>query len=503
MTDDVNDGPTKDSSTEPDVAATGADGSSDAAAAELARLRAENESLRTQLDTHRPRGGGGRKWTSIVLAFVTAVLVPLSVITVWTQATLLNTDQYVSTVAPLAENEAVQQRVSELITEEIKNEVDFQAAVEEVLPTEPAALSALAGPIASAAESLVGTVVQEIVGSDAFATVWEEANRAGHEVVVAVLTGEGSSLIATDGGQISIDLSGILGSIGDQLSGLLGEDLAARIGLDDVNAEVVLLQSDDLARAQEAVSVLDTLSWLVPLVTLLLLVLVVLIAADRRKGFRRVGLALTISSLITLALLAILRNRLVSDAQDEAAASAVLDTLLRFLIQELRVTTIAGLAILFGVWLFGGSRSAATTRSWGNSLLGRVSNVDDASSVGAVPIWVARHRTGLLAAALAVGGLVLLMWTRPTGWVVILIAVVTGLVMLGIEAVARVGVQAVDAEGAALDAASKEAAATAAATPAVSSTASTAAMAPTGDSSETAEATAGATESTGAPTGDA
>ena len=85
MTDDVNDGPTKDSSTEPDVAATGADGSSDEAAAELARLRAENESLRTQLDTHRPRGGGGRKWTSIVLAFVTAVLVPLSVITVWTQ----------------------------------------------------------------------------------------------------------------------------------------------------------------------------------------------------------------------------------------------------------------------------------------------------------------------------------------------------------------------------------------------------------------------------------
>ena len=72
MTDDVNDGPTKDSSTEPDVAATGADGSSDEAAAELARLRAENESLRTQLDTHRPRGGGGRKWTSIVLAFVTA-----------------------------------------------------------------------------------------------------------------------------------------------------------------------------------------------------------------------------------------------------------------------------------------------------------------------------------------------------------------------------------------------------------------------------------------------
>ena len=45
-------------------------------------------------------------------------------------------------------------------------------------------------------------------------------------------------------------------------------------------------------------------------------------------------------------------------------------------------------------------------------------------------------------------GLVVLFADRPTGWTVLLIALVTGALMLGIEALSRIGRQAASAAGA-------------------------------------------------------
>ena len=411
---------------------------------ELERLRAENEQLRSQLTESHDRSGA-RRWGSIILAVVAAIMIPISVVTVWTQAIVLDTDQYVSTVAPLAKHEAVQERISTVITEEINAAVDFGELIDENLPEE---LALLAGPLSGGAESLVARAVDEIVQSDAFATVWEEANRVGHEIVVAVLSGEGSELIDTADGRIVITLEGLVEQVGERLEGLLGEDLAAQLPLEEIDAEFVLMESEDLASAQDLVSVLDTLSWLVPIVTLLRLAAAVLLANDRRRGFRRAGLALALSSLVTAILVAIIRGRVVAAGDEGAAAEAVFDTVTRDLSRGLRVTLAVGVIALIGVWLTGSSRSASKVGAWWNALLGKASTVDDASEVGGFPIAVARHRSALELGAVAIGSLVLVLWTRPTGWVVILLVLVTGLVVAAVEILARIGQQAAAAAGA-------------------------------------------------------
>ena len=51
-----------------------------------------------------------------VLVVIGCVLAPLSVLSVWMKTTLLNTDNYVATVAPLAENSDVQNAIADRVT---------------------------------------------------------------------------------------------------------------------------------------------------------------------------------------------------------------------------------------------------------------------------------------------------------------------------------------------------------------------------------------------------
>ena len=106
---------------------------------------------------------------------------------------------------------------------------------------------------------------------------------------------------------------------------------------------------------------------------------------------------------------------------------------------------VLGVVILLAAWLFGPSRSGTKARTWVDSLVGRASAVDDPAAVGAFPVWVARSRAGLLGGILVLAGVALVLADRPTGWTILLIALVAGALMLLVEGLARVGRQAVTA----------------------------------------------------------
>lgn len=59
---------------------------------------------------HKPSAPGriARATASAVLIVLTCLLVPITLITVWVHDIALHTDRYVSTVAPLATDPAVQ-----------------------------------------------------------------------------------------------------------------------------------------------------------------------------------------------------------------------------------------------------------------------------------------------------------------------------------------------------------------------------------------------------------
>src|SRR5690242_14447420 len=94
---------------------------------ELERLRAENAKLSARI-SRRLRWRSAGAWLLLVLGCGLAVL---ALVAVWLRTTLLDTDRYVQTVAPIAAQPAVQNAVADKLETAIFARVDFAALARE------------------------------------------------------------------------------------------------------------------------------------------------------------------------------------------------------------------------------------------------------------------------------------------------------------------------------------------------------------------------------------
>ena len=188
----------------------------------------------------------------------------VSVLVVFARNQLLNTDAYVSTVAPLATNPAVQTQVATRVSEELVARTDLSQRVKGALPSKA---GFLVTPIADGVQSATYSVTLKLVQSPQFEQLWVAANRASHKQLVAVLTGTSTGSVSTKGGKITIDLSQV------ELTAKKDLDAKAITVFDKVPAvkglNYVLFQSNDLVRIQGLVNFLNKLAVVLPIVTLL------------------------------------------------------------------------------------------------------------------------------------------------------------------------------------------------------------------------------------------
>ncbi|HJY46430.1 MAG TPA: hypothetical protein VJ301_17565, partial [Propionibacteriaceae bacterium] len=333
---------------------------------ELQRLRAEVAELRSQastvaaadidqpvVPTPRPRR---QRWRSIVatlLIVIGCILAPISVVAVWTKNLVTDTDRYVATVAPLANDPAIQRAIADRITAEIFTQLDVvgitneavDALAERGLPPRVATqLHALSQPLSTGVESFVRTEVGKVVASEAFANAWTTANRSAHQALVAALTGETREGITIENDTVSINLGPIIQEVKQRLIDR-GFGLASRIP--NVNPSFVLVQSDYIAQARGAFNLLNVLGNWLPIVALILLAIGIYVAKGHRRALVGVGLGLAGGMLALGLALALFRtiylNELPLGILTRDAAAAFYDTLVRFLRLGLRMVLVLGL----------------------------------------------------------------------------------------------------------------------------------------------------------------
>src|SRR5829696_1009729 len=289
--------------------------STESPADELARLRLELAALkgspRAPADTERR--GWWRPVVAGALIVLAAVLAPLSVLATWSNGQIQDTDRYLATVAPLADDPDVQEAIATRMEEVVFSYLDVDAAVDEVvvglegqgLPSGAATtLGALSQPLAEGVRSFVGDRIDALVQSDAFEQAWAEANRTAHSELVAALNGETDGAVAIDRGAVSVNLATLIGAVKQQLVDA-GFGIAERIP--EVDATFAIVQSDDLATVQSLVGVLDDLSTWLPVLGLALIGIAILIARDRRRVVLVSGLAVALSMLLLGATLNVVR----------------------------------------------------------------------------------------------------------------------------------------------------------------------------------------------------
>jgi hypothetical protein len=341
----------------------------------------------------------------VLLLVLGCGLVAASLIAIYVRATVLNTDRYVETMAPIAESPNVQRAVAEKLDNAIAARVDYDALMEQALPDRGASL---APALANSLRDAVRTQLDRLVASDDFVRLWNDANRAVHERVVALLTTGESGRLRLEGDAVELDLSEGVQRVRDALEERGLERIASAIP-PDVDGRVTLLKSEGFVKARRGVGLLEDLTIVLPILALLCLAGHVLLSRPRRRGLMRVALGLLVTAMLLLALAGLGRS-LYLDAIDQQvlpreAAADIFDSLIELLRLSLRVVAIA--AIVLGVLAFAlgktdriaaGARSAMRTPGAG---------------------WVAEHRVALQWSAVGLGVIVLLAWDPPTARVVL------------------------------------------------------------------------------------
>lgn len=160
--------------------------------ARLRELEDENAALRA---TPRRRVSG-RSVISGILIVVALLLAPIAAISGWARMQLVDTDRFVSTFAPLAEDPAVQDLVATQVATAIEESLDVPSLVDAVFdgvrdlglpPRADSALTLLQGPAVDGIHSIIGTVSEDVVTSPQFADIWSQTLRVTHQRAIAVI----------------------------------------------------------------------------------------------------------------------------------------------------------------------------------------------------------------------------------------------------------------------------------------------------------------------------
>ncbi len=266
---------------------------------------------------------GFRTAIGVLLALAFAVTAPLALAASWAKTQVDDTDAYVASVADLADDPVVRREVGDQLTRVLT----AQLQVGEV----------------PGASDVIGTVVDDVLGSDDFPAVWEEANRTAHEQIVAILRGD----VSAADGDVEISLADLYNLAAEQLRSK-GLPVADR---PEGSLTFRTAPPQRLEDAQGAYQGLVAAGTWLPIVAVVLLVGAVAVPAGRS----RLGalLVAAVGTVVTTALLlvAVAAGSEIAGLQvrgeDRALASAVIDALLGSL--RWRAWVVIGISLLAAV----------------------------------------------------------------------------------------------------------------------------------------------------------
>ena len=428
--------------------------------AEVERLRARVEELEGQLAATPPdaetaaRARRSHQWwrtlIAVVLITLATILAPLSVVARWAHDEVGNTDRFVQTVSPLASDPAVQNAITDRITQTINSYIDVQSVTKDALtglagqnfvpPRAADVLPSLSVPLSNAIENFVHTKVDQLVRSNTFQQAWVEATRQAHTQMVAVLTGDTSKAVDVSGGQVKINTATIVATVKQKLIDQ-GFTFANRIP--DVNASFTIFEAKNLGTAQKWFSWLNTLSRVLPILALLCLFAGVMVARDRRKTLMVAGLSIAGSMVLLGLVLNLVRpiylDAVPSDVLPRDAAAVIYDQLVQFIRTSLRAVGIVFLAIGLAAFWFAPTGAGAALRTGSAGLLGRMRGRATGAGMNTGPVgrFLGTYRTFTRVFVVAVGAVAYLGLNHPTGAnaVVIIVLVVLALVVVEFLAV--------------------------------------------------------------------
>lgn len=395
----------------------------------------------------RSSPGPSRRWRRPLAAFlgvVAALSLVLAITATWVNTTLLDTDTWVETVAPLPSDPELQALVAAEVTAEVLTVIDLPTLMEGALG--PAGRF-LAAPAEDASRGFIEDATTKVLASPQFEEIWLEANRVAHSAAVKVLKGESDAANVVDG-QVTLDLVPLINNVVADISQNIPELFGGVVSIPAVSADQVDQATQNLAdslgitlppdfgqipvfdaaaltTAQDVVALLD--GGMIAFWVLFVLALVGSIVAsiDRRRTVAFVGITTAVTALVVW----VLRRPLETDIVDEIknpsgkqATQIVIDVALWNNLGPLIAALVAISLLAAGVaFIVGPSRSAVAIRRSVIGLLG------DHQPQTAASVFMRKHTSAFRIAGAAAAIFALFTIPELTFWwfftvVVVLVA---------------------------------------------------------------------------------
>jgi hypothetical protein len=425
---------------------------------EVERLRHERDELQKQVETleDRPaRRGRARRVGAVILVVLTVLVFAAGVAGAWARRTVLDTDRYVATVAPLAADPAVEEYLARTLTDQVFQALDVQGRLESVLADRADRLVFLAGPITSSVEGFVQDQVQKVLASDQFARVWEELNRFAHEQALKVLEGD-TTVVSVVEGRVVFNLLPVANEVLKGVSGVVSELIGRPVTLPEITPQTIpadavaeleqalgvtlpedfatieVYNSDELAAVQQAVRLFNDAVIILAVLFVAGFAVALWVSPRKRRTLLQLATAIAVVLVLERRFAIAAANNVVESvsSENQAAARAVVDSLLGSLLRYTGWFLAAALVTALVALLTGPYPWAVRLRGW---------TVDVGRSVGGMlkpeertpaTEWIAEHRDPVMAGIAVVGVVALLFWNLSIGGFLILALVIGGLEFL-------------------------------------------------------------------------
>ncbi|WP_062293498.1 hypothetical protein [Demequina phytophila] len=382
--------------------------------ARLLEMETENASLRAALDeaattsatngapgaptahaTHptpasspaKPRHRG-RAFLAITLIVLGTLIAPLATVVGFAARQASDSEAFVRTLAPLAEDPDVQALIVDQAAAAIDAKLDTDALVDELLssvideqstPRLANAQGVLGPLLADQARAATRSALTFVIESDAFAKVWEEALRLSHQQLVNVLEADADGAISIDdAGLVAIQLGPIL----DELKpALVDAGFTLADSIPEVDASITVAEVPAVAQARLAYSILTTVGNVLPWVAVILVIVGVAIHPRRPRAVIVAGTLLLITGAVLAIGIAIggsVTAALIATQVPTGATAAIYGALTGETAAVMLAYAVLGaIAIIAGV-LSGGSSGAGAARRSSAGLIARGSAALDA-----------------------------------------------------------------------------------------------------------------------------
>jgi hypothetical protein len=400
------------------------------------KLRAERDALERRVQTLEAKPERRHRLATVftsVFLVLAVLLFAVAVPGTWARRTVLDTDRYVATVGPLANDPAVQEYLARTVTDQLFIALDIEAKLAETLRQRQPQLALLAGPIASGAEGFVKDQLQQLFASDTFATAWAAANRFAHAQLIAALEGGGDT-VQIQNGAVVLNLlplvneaitaaSGIITDIvghpitippvtGDEIPAEAITRLETALGVDlpDTFGTIVVYQADQFEAVQKIVDLASRAVIVLAILFLVLAAVALWVSRRRRRTLIQLMTALLVVLVVERRVAIAGANSVIGKvkAENQAAARAVVDQVLGTLLRYTGWLLVIALLILLVAVITGPYPWAMRIRAWTAEVAAAAVGAVRGRQPGTGVTWVADHRDVLMLAGAGVGVLLLL-----------------------------------------------------------------------------------------------